>query len=71
MRRLIYRQMREPIRKLEEHVETTVQKPLRLVVAALILREGAGEGGGDGGADLPAEAGPADEPEVGVSRGED
>jgi 8-oxo-dGTP diphosphatase len=36
--------MREPIRKLEEHVETRVHKPLRLVVAALILREAAGEG---------------------------
>jgi 8-oxo-dGTP diphosphatase len=31
--------VREPIRKLDEHFETAVQKPLRLVVAALILRE--------------------------------
>jgi 8-oxo-dGTP diphosphatase len=30
--------MREPIRKLEERAETTVTKPVRLVVAALILR---------------------------------
>jgi 8-oxo-dGTP diphosphatase len=30
--------MREPIRKLEERVDTAVHKPLRLVVAALILR---------------------------------
>ncbi|MBB5346025.1 8-oxo-dGTP diphosphatase [Edaphobacter lichenicola] len=37
--------MREPIRKFEEHVESAVQKPLRLVVAALILRGDAGEGG--------------------------
>jgi 8-oxo-dGTP diphosphatase len=36
--------MREPIRKLEERVETPVPKPLRLVVAALILRKTAGEG---------------------------
>jgi 8-oxo-dGTP diphosphatase len=36
--------VREPIRKLDEHFET-VQKPLRLVVAALILREAASEGG--------------------------
>ena len=32
--------MREPIRKLEDRVERTVEKPLRLVVAALILRDG-------------------------------
>jgi 8-oxo-dGTP diphosphatase len=37
--------VREPIRKLEEHAEPTVQKPLRLVVAALILRGDKGEGG--------------------------
>ena len=37
--------MREPIRKLGEHAEPTVQKPLRLVVAALILRGDKGEGG--------------------------
>jgi 8-oxo-dGTP diphosphatase len=36
--------MREPIHKLEDRVETTVHKPLRLVVAALILRETKGEG---------------------------
>jgi 8-oxo-dGTP diphosphatase len=36
--------MREPIRKLEERAETRVHKPLRLVVAALILREAAAEG---------------------------
>lgn len=34
--------MKDSIRKLEERVETTLPKPLRLVVAALILREGAG-----------------------------
>jgi 8-oxo-dGTP diphosphatase len=38
LRRLINRQMREPIRKLEDRAEPTVNKPLRLVVAALILR---------------------------------
>jgi 8-oxo-dGTP diphosphatase len=37
--------VREPIRKLDEHFETTVHKPLRLVVAALILREVAGDNG--------------------------
>ena len=37
--------MREPIRKLDERFEPAVQKPLRLVVAALILRETTGEGG--------------------------
>ena len=36
--------MREPIRKLEEHAEKTVHKPLRLVVAALILRGATGDG---------------------------
>ena len=36
--------MREPIRKLEDHAEVTVAKPLRLVVAALILREAVGHG---------------------------
>ena len=30
--------MREPIRKLDENVETLVERPVRLVVAALILR---------------------------------
>ena len=34
--------MKDSIRKLEERVETALPKPLRLVVAALILREGAG-----------------------------
>ncbi|WP_188553420.1 (deoxy)nucleoside triphosphate pyrophosphohydrolase [Edaphobacter dinghuensis] len=34
--------MRDSIRKLDERVETAPPKPLRLVVAALILREGAG-----------------------------
>jgi 8-oxo-dGTP diphosphatase len=37
--------MREPIRKLEERGETTEHKPLRLVVAALILRGAVGDGG--------------------------
>jgi 8-oxo-dGTP diphosphatase len=41
--------MREPIRKLEQHSETAAHKPLRLVVAALILR-GATSDGGDGAA---------------------
>jgi 8-oxo-dGTP diphosphatase len=36
--------MREPIRKLEDHDEMTVQKPLRLVVAALILRGAVDDG---------------------------
>jgi 8-oxo-dGTP diphosphatase len=36
--------MREPIRKLEERVEMPLHKPLRLVVAALILRKISGEG---------------------------
>jgi 8-oxo-dGTP diphosphatase len=36
--------MREPIRKLEEHAPTMVHKPLRLVVAALILRGSANDG---------------------------
>jgi 8-oxo-dGTP diphosphatase len=41
--------MREPIRKLGEHAPAAVQKPLRLVVAALILREAKGDGAkGDG-----------------------
>src|SRR5258707_8754423 len=39
--------MSEPIRKLEDRAEMTVQKPLRLVVAALILR-GAKEDGASG-----------------------
>jgi 8-oxo-dGTP diphosphatase len=34
--------VKESIRNLEERVETAQPKPLRLVVAALILREGAG-----------------------------
>lgn len=34
-------QVRNSIRKLDERVETAVQKPVRLVVAALILRKGA------------------------------
>jgi 8-oxo-dGTP diphosphatase len=38
--------MREPIHKVEDRVETTVHKPLRLVVAALILREAKGEATG-------------------------
>lgn len=41
--------MREPIRKLGQRTETVAQKPLRLVVAALILR-GAKSDGGDGAA---------------------
>ena len=49
-RRLIYRQMKEPIRKLEEYAPATVQKPLRLVVAALILRGAAGETAKEDGA---------------------
>ena len=36
--------MRESIRKLEERTETTVGRPLRLVVAALILRGIQGDG---------------------------
>jgi 8-oxo-dGTP diphosphatase len=36
--------MREPIRKLEDRAEPAVPKPLRLVVAALILRGAAGDG---------------------------
>jgi 8-oxo-dGTP diphosphatase len=36
--------MREPIRKLEEHAPPMVHKPLRLVVAALILRGATGDG---------------------------
>jgi len=35
-------QVRDSIRRLDERVETAAPKPLRLVVAALILREGAG-----------------------------
>jgi 8-oxo-dGTP diphosphatase len=31
-------EVREPIRKLDENVETLVERPVRLVVAALILR---------------------------------
>ncbi len=34
--------MRVPIRKLDERADPATPKPLRLVVAALILREGAG-----------------------------
>jgi 8-oxo-dGTP diphosphatase len=37
--------VKEPIRKLGEHADTMVQKPVRLVVAALILRGVAGENG--------------------------
>ncbi|HZY62674.1 MAG TPA: (deoxy)nucleoside triphosphate pyrophosphohydrolase [Edaphobacter sp.] len=33
--------MKDPIRRLEERAETAVQRPLRLVAAALILRENA------------------------------
>jgi 8-oxo-dGTP diphosphatase len=41
--------MREPIRKLEDAEEMTGQKPVRLVVAALILRRAKGDGAkGDG-----------------------
>jgi 8-oxo-dGTP diphosphatase len=36
--------MRESIGKLEDHAEITVAKPLRLVVAALILRGTVGDG---------------------------
>jgi 8-oxo-dGTP diphosphatase len=36
--------MRDPIRKLEERSDATAHKPLRLVVAALILRGAAGDG---------------------------
>jgi len=36
--------MREPIRKLEERGETAAHKPVRLVVAALILRGAKGDG---------------------------
>jgi 8-oxo-dGTP diphosphatase len=36
--------MKDPIRKLEERSEATAHKPLRLVVAALILRGAAGDG---------------------------
>src|ERR1700712_1804393 len=37
--RLNSRQVRETIRKLDAHAETTILRPLRLVVAALILRQ--------------------------------
>lgn len=40
--RLSYRQMREPIRKLGGDSGTTARKPVRLVVAALMLRDGVG-----------------------------
>jgi 8-oxo-dGTP diphosphatase len=36
--------MREPIRKFGDHGETSAHKPLRLVVAALILRGANGDG---------------------------
>ena len=36
--------MRDPIRRLERQKETAAHKPLRLVVAALILREATGDG---------------------------
>lgn len=42
--------MKEPIRKLEEHAPVVVQKPLRLVVAALILRGAKEESAGGSGA---------------------
>jgi 8-oxo-dGTP diphosphatase len=42
--------MKEPIRKLEAHASAAVQKPLRLVVAALILRGVAGDGAAVDGA---------------------
>jgi len=42
--RLNSSQVREPIRKLDGHVDSGEHRPLRLVVAALILREGAGSG---------------------------
>lgn len=38
--------MKPPIRKLDEHPAAAPQKPLRLVVAALMLRGAAGESGG-------------------------
>jgi 8-oxo-dGTP diphosphatase len=38
--------MKEPIRKLGERNDSAVEKPLRLVVAALILRGAAGDGAG-------------------------
>lgn len=41
--------MREPIRKLDSHTETAARKPLRLVVAALILRGATGDGGDEAG----------------------
>jgi hypothetical protein len=41
-RRLNCSQVKEPIRKLNERIESTTHKPLRLVVAALILRGTAG-----------------------------
>jgi 8-oxo-dGTP diphosphatase len=37
--------VRQPIRKLDEHAATIPQKPIRLVVAALMLRGNAGKGG--------------------------
>jgi 8-oxo-dGTP diphosphatase len=37
--------VKEPIRNLDERTETSGQKPLRLVVAALILRDAAGGNG--------------------------
>jgi 8-oxo-dGTP diphosphatase len=37
--------MSEYLRKVEDDAELTMAKPLRLVVAALILREAAGDGG--------------------------
>jgi 8-oxo-dGTP diphosphatase len=36
--------MKDPIRKLDDRTETTAHKPLRLVVAALILRGAPGNG---------------------------
>lgn len=40
-RRLNCSQVKDPIRKLEDRVETATPRPVRLVVAALILRENA------------------------------
>jgi 8-oxo-dGTP diphosphatase len=37
--------VKEPIRKLDQHIDVAVSKPLRLVVAALILRQADGEAG--------------------------
>ena len=50
VRRLNCSQVKEPIRKLDERIETTGPKPLRLVVAALILR--GAPGGGESGLEV-------------------